>query len=70
MPLHRSPGVSVPWVGVLQLPSRVPPRVGIPCAYLSWFISVIELNRLPGKLVGEPCMRVTVGGPVDVQLIL
>jgi hypothetical protein len=60
----------MPWVRVLQLPSRVPPRARTACAYLSWFVFAIELNRLPGKPGGEPCVRGTVGGHVDIQLIL
>jgi hypothetical protein len=45
----QSPRVDTPQVGVLQLPSRVPPRVGTTCAYLSWFVFFTELNRLPEK---------------------
>jgi hypothetical protein len=56
----------MPRVGVLQLPSRVPPWVRTPCAYLSWFVCVVELNRLPGKLRGQPCMHGTVRGSVDI----
>jgi hypothetical protein len=70
MSRRQSPGVGMPWVEVLQLPSRVPPRVGTTCAYLSWFIFAIELNHLPGKPRGEPCVCGTVGGHVDIQLIL
>jgi hypothetical protein len=32
---RQSPGVSMPQVGVLQLPRRVPPKAGTTCAYLS-----------------------------------
>jgi hypothetical protein len=67
---HQSPRVGMPRVRVLQLPSKVPPRAGIACAYLSWLVSAVELNRLPGKPGDEPCVCGTVEGSVDVQLIL
>jgi hypothetical protein len=70
MSRRRSLGVSTPRVGVLPLPSKVPPRVGTTYAYLSWFVFVTELNRLPEKPGGEPCVNGTIGGPVDTQLIL
>jgi hypothetical protein len=70
MPHYQSPRVSMPRVGVLQLPSKVPPRAGTSCAYLSWFVSTVELNHLPGKPGGEPCVCGTVGRPIDIQLIL
>jgi hypothetical protein len=60
----------MPWVRVLQLPSKVPPRVGTTCAYLSWFVSIIEPNHLPGRLGGEPCEHGIIRGPVDIQMIL
>jgi hypothetical protein len=60
----------MPRVRVLQLPSRVPPRAGTICAYLSWFVSVIELNCLLGKSGGEPVVRGTIGGHAHIQLIL
>jgi hypothetical protein len=60
----------MPWVGVLQLPSMVPPKAGTTCSYLSWFVSTVELNCLSGKPEGEPCVCGTIGGPVDIQLIL
>jgi hypothetical protein len=66
----QSLGVGMPWVRVLQLPSKVPPRARITCAYLCWFVSVVELNRLPGKSGGEPCVCGTIRGPIDIQLIL
>jgi hypothetical protein len=68
MPYHQSLGM--PQVGVLQLPSRVLPRAGTACAYLSLFLSTIELNRLPGKFGGEPCMCGTVRVPINIQLVL
>jgi hypothetical protein len=49
MSRRQSPGVSTPWDGVSPLPCKVPPRAGTTYAYLSWFVFVIELNRLPGK---------------------
>jgi hypothetical protein len=70
MPRRQSPGIDMPWVGVLQLPSRVPPKARIACAYISWFVSVVELNHLPGTSGGKPCLRGTIGGPLDIQLIL
>jgi hypothetical protein len=70
MPRRQSPRVDTLWVGVLPLPSRVPPRVGTTCAYLSWFVFIAELSHLPKKPEGEPYMRGTIGGPVDIQLIL
>jgi hypothetical protein len=54
MSCRQSPRVSMTWVGVLQLPSRVRPRAGTTFAYLSWFVSTIELNHLPRKSGGEP----------------
>jgi hypothetical protein len=56
----------MPQVRVLRLPSRVPPRAGTTWAYLSWFVSAVELNHLPGKSGGEPCVRGTIGGSVDI----
>jgi hypothetical protein len=70
MPRRPSPGVDMPQVRALQLPSRVPPKAGTACAYLSWFVSAVELNRLPGKPRGEPCMCGTIAWHVDIQLIL
>jgi hypothetical protein len=67
---HQSPGVNTPRVKVLPLLSKVPPREGIACAYLSWFVFVVELNRLPGKPEGEPCVCGTIGGSIDIQLTL
>jgi hypothetical protein len=44
---HQSLGVGMPRVSVLPLPCKVPPRMGTTCAYVSWFVFVTELNRLP-----------------------
>jgi hypothetical protein len=60
MSRRRFPGVGTPLAGVPQLPSKVPPRVVITCAYLSWFVSIARLNRLPERPEGEPCMHNTV----------
>jgi hypothetical protein len=59
----------MPWVGVLQLLS-MPPRAGTTCAFLSWFVSVVELNRLPGKPWDEACVCGTVGVLVGIQQTL
>jgi hypothetical protein len=68
---HRqSHGVGMPRAGVPPLPSKVPPMARTACAYLSWFVFIIELNYLPRKPRGEPCTHDTVGGPFDTQLIL
>jgi hypothetical protein len=67
---HQSTRVGMPWVAVVQLPSRVPPRVRTACSYLSLFESAVELNCRPGKPGGEPCVCGTVRGHVDIQLIL
>jgi hypothetical protein len=37
---------------------------------LSWFVFAVELNRLPGKPEGEPCVHGTIEAPIDIQLIL
>jgi hypothetical protein len=60
----------MPRVGVPLLPSKVPPTVGITCAYLSWSVFIVELNHLPGQPGGEPCVHDTTEGPIDIQLIL
>jgi hypothetical protein len=39
----------MPRVGVVRLSSKVLPRAGIVCAFLSWFVSVIGLNCLPER---------------------
>jgi hypothetical protein len=70
MSRRQYPGVDTQYVGVLPLPSRVPPRAGTACAYLSWFVFIAELSHLPKKPEGEPYVRGTIGGPVDIQLIL
>jgi hypothetical protein len=70
MPRRQSPGVSMPRVGVLRLPSKAPLRAGIACSSLSWFVFAIELNHLPEKSRGETCVHGTVGGHVNIQLIL
>jgi hypothetical protein len=62
----QSPRVGMLWFEILQLPCRVPPRVGTPCAYLSWFVSTVELHRLPRKPRGEPCVHGTIRGLVDI----
>jgi hypothetical protein len=54
----------MPQVRILRLPSIIPLRVGTTCAYLSWSISIIELNHLTGKPGDEPCMRDTVRVPL------
>jgi hypothetical protein len=45
----------MPQVGVLQLLSMAPPRVGTTYAYRSLFAPVVELNRLHGKPRDKPC---------------
>jgi hypothetical protein len=60
----------MPRVGAPPLPSKVPPKVGTICAYLSWFVSVAGLNRLPEWPRGEPCVHDTIGGHVGTLLIL
>jgi hypothetical protein len=60
---RRSPGVSMPWVGVLHLPSRVPPKAGTACAYHFWFVSATKLNFLPGKPGGKPYAHGTIRVP-------
>jgi hypothetical protein len=47
-----------------------PPRVGTAYAYLSWSELVAKLNHLHGKPKDEPCVRVTIGVPVGIQLTL
>jgi hypothetical protein len=39
----------MPRVGVVRLSSKVLPRAGIVCAFLSWFVSVVGLNHLPKR---------------------
>jgi hypothetical protein len=46
---RQFPRVGMPRVRVLPLPSMVPLRAGTTCAYLSLFVFVTELNRLPEK---------------------
>jgi hypothetical protein len=60
----------MPWVGVLQVPSKVPPRAGTTCAYLSWFVSIVEPIHLHGKPGGEPRVHGTIRRTIDIQLIL
>jgi hypothetical protein len=60
----------MPWVRVLQLPSRVPPRVVTAYAYLSWFVSIVKLNRLPGKSGGKPYVCGTTRVSIGIPLIL
>jgi hypothetical protein len=67
---RQSPGVDTPMVRVPQLPGRVPTRAGIACAYLSGFVFIAEQNCPPEKHGGEPCACGTVGGPVDIRVIL
>jgi hypothetical protein len=66
----QSLGVGMPWVGVLQLPSRVPPKAGTTCAYLSWSVSTVKPNHLPRNPGGKPYAGGTVGVPVDILLTL
>jgi hypothetical protein len=67
---RQSLGVGTPKVEVSQPPSKVLPRVGTTCAYLSWFVSVAGLNRLPKRPGGEPCVCDTIGGPIGTLLAL
>jgi hypothetical protein len=48
----------MPRVGAPQLPSTSHPRVGIAYAYPSWFVSIVELNRL-ACVVSLECMLVS-----------
>jgi hypothetical protein len=57
----------MPWVAVFQLSSRVPPMVGIACAYHSWFVSIVKPNRLPRKPRGKPCVHGIIGVPAGIQ---
>jgi hypothetical protein len=50
-------------VGVVRLSSKVPPRAGTVCAFLSWFVSIVGLNRLPERPGGELFTRGNTGGP-------
>jgi hypothetical protein len=69
--LHRqSPRVDMPQVGVLQLPSRVPPKVEIAYAYHSLSVLVVRPNHRPGMPGKESCGHGTAGVPVRIQLIL
>jgi hypothetical protein len=55
----------MPRVGVVQLSSKVPPRVGIVCALPSWFVSIVGPNRLPKRHGGKHFARGNAGGPVS-----
>jgi hypothetical protein len=59
----------MPRVKVPLPPSTVPPRVGTACAYLSLFVFITKLSRLPRKPEGEPCAHHTIGGyPIDLMM--
>jgi hypothetical protein len=60
----------MPRVRVSQLPSKVPPRAGTTYAYLSWFVSIVGLNRLPEGPRGRPCVHDIAEGPVGTLLTL
>jgi hypothetical protein len=70
MSRNQFPRVGTPQVGVPRLPSKVPPKVGPNCVYLSWLVSVARPNRLPKRPGGEPCALDTVGGPAGTLLTL
>jgi hypothetical protein len=64
--LHRRYlGVGMPRIRSHPLPTKVPPGARTACAYLSCFVFVVALSRLPKKPGGEPCARGTVRRPVD-----
>jgi hypothetical protein len=60
----------MPRVRVLQLPGSVPPRAVTACAYLSWFVSAVNLNDLPGKHGGKPYVRGTTIVSIGILLTL
>jgi hypothetical protein len=60
----------MPQVEVPRLQSMAPPRAGTTYAYLSWYVLIAKLNRLPGKPRDEPCMHGTIVVPIGIQLTL
>jgi hypothetical protein len=60
----------MPRVGVLQLPGSIPPRAVTACAYLSWFVSAVNLNDLPGKPGGKPYISGTAIVSIGILSIL
>jgi hypothetical protein len=60
----------MPCVRLSQLSCKVPSRAWTTCAYPSWFVSAVGLNRLSEKPRDRPCVRDITGKPVGTLVIL
>jgi hypothetical protein len=67
MSRHWFPRVDTPQVGVVQLSSKVPPRVGTVSALLYSFVSAIGPGRPPGRPGGRLCARGNAEGPIGTS---
>jgi hypothetical protein len=54
----------MPWIGVVQVSNKVPPRAGTVGAFLSWFVSIVGLNHLPERPGAKLFTRGNTRGPV------
>jgi hypothetical protein len=57
----------MPRVGVVQLSNKDPQRAGAICAFLSWFVSVTGLYRLPEWPGCKVFTRGNAGGPAGTS---